>query len=368
VTVTATATTGTPTVHLVAITGTATLNSGAAVGATGQASGSVWVFNRGAAQTGSGQVQFRATLAGTQTDDDFVTVPEQGQDTIPVSLRARVTSSDATTVVVRVAVADPYPQGAASGTITYTELGVTGTSPASGGTVTPAATLTEAAGTYIDYTITRPAFTNGTGRVTFTGAAASRVSDSDSVDIPAQEQTTFGPSLTVTPTPGSTSYSLAYTYTGTLTLSIDGGAYASPAASPIVVTRNDYLGATKVYTFKCVADGQTVTTTVNIPAVETNTAASFSIGSQTADAGTDVYSYTWSASGMPSGTTYNLLYKYTNTAGTLVEEGVINGATSGGTVASGGTIGASPKYTMTVNAMNGGVTIATASRVGTFAT
>jgi hypothetical protein len=369
VTVTATATTGTPTVHLVAITGSATLSSGAAVGATGQASGSVWVFDRGAALGGNGQVQFRATLAGTQADDDFVEIPEQGQDTIYLVARARVTSSNATTVVVRVAVADPYPQGANSATISYSELGVTGTSPATGGTVTPASSITEAASTYIDYTITRPAFTSGTGRVTFTVTAANRVSDTDSVDIPAQEQTVFGPSLTVTPTPGSTSYSLAYTSTGTLTLSIDGGAYASPAASPIVVTRNAYLGATQVYTFKAVADGQTITATVNIPAVETNAAASFSIDSpQTADSGTDDYYYDWTVSGMPSGTTYNLLYKYTNTAGTLVEEGTVIGATSGGSIASTGTVGASPTYVMTVNAVNSGLVIATQSKVGIFTT
>jgi hypothetical protein len=64
-------------------------------------------------------------------------------------------------------------------------------SPASGGTLTPAATLTEAAGTYIDYTIGRPAFGAGTGRVTYTATASGRVSDSDAVDVPAQERDTI---------------------------------------------------------------------------------------------------------------------------------------------------------------------------------
>jgi hypothetical protein len=189
VTVTATAFSGTPTVQLVAVTGSAILNSGPAIGVP-SASGTVWVFNRGALNAGAGQAQFRAVFSGTQSDDDFVTIEEQGRDTVPLLMRARVTTTSATQVVVRVAVADPYPQGAGSATVTYQELGVTGTSPASGGTVTPAATLTEAAGTYIDYTITRPAFQAGTGRVTFTVTAASRLTDSDAVDVPAQERDT----------------------------------------------------------------------------------------------------------------------------------------------------------------------------------
>jgi hypothetical protein len=193
ITVTATSTLGTPTVHLVAINGTATLNSGPAVGATGQASGTVWVFNRGAANTGSGQVQFRATLAGAITDDDFVTIPPQGQGTVYLTMRARVTATTATTITVRVAVADPYPQGADTATITYSEVGLgASTSPSSGGTVTPAATISEAASTYIDYTVTRPTFGNGMGRITFTAAASGRISDSDSVDVTPQEVTAAG--------------------------------------------------------------------------------------------------------------------------------------------------------------------------------
>lgn len=317
VTVTATATTGTPTVHLVSVNGSATLNSGAAIGATGQASGSVWVFNRGAALGGSGQVQFRATLAGTQTDDDFVTIPEQGQDTIPLQLRARVTSSNATTVVVRVAVADPYPQGAASGTITYTELGVTGTSPASGGTVTPAATLTEAAGTYIDYTITRPAFTNGTGRVTFTGAAASRVSDTDSVDIPAQEKTAFGPTLDVKVTPSATQYVIIVTYTGTMTYKINGGADNNGTGSPqtLTITRPILTAKEIVYAFKSVADSQTVTNTVTVaPQTPEDAAVTLAISaciSSNAGAAPPPYNQLdipFTYSNMPTGTRFDVSY------------------------------------------------------------
>ena len=71
---------GTPTVQLVAITGTAALVSGAAIGVA-VASGSSWTFSRGAALGGNGQIQFRSICSGFQSDDDFVEIPEQGRDT-----------------------------------------------------------------------------------------------------------------------------------------------------------------------------------------------------------------------------------------------------------------------------------------------
>lgn len=101
-----------------------------------------------------------------------------------LAVRARVTATAPTTVTVRVAVADPVPQGAASATIAYQDLGSGGVSPASGQTVTPASTLTEAAGTFVDFTVTRPAFGSGAGRVTFTATAANRVAAIDAVDVP----------------------------------------------------------------------------------------------------------------------------------------------------------------------------------------
>jgi hypothetical protein len=76
---------------------------------------------------------------------------------------------------------------------------------------------------------------------------------------------TTGPSLTVTPTPGNPNYSIAWTGSGTITLSIDGGAYSTPPASPIVVAR--HATADKTYSFKCVQAGQTIIDTVTIPSL-----------------------------------------------------------------------------------------------------
>lgn len=186
VTVTAVAPSGTPTVQLVSVGGSASLNTGPAIGVPA-ASGQVWVFNRGAFQSGLGDAVFRAVFAGNVSDDDSIAIADQGRDTVAVTTRLRVLTSTATQVVVRVAMSDPIPQGAGTGSLSYLlSTGVVTVTPATPQTVTPAATITEAAGTYVDFTITRPLNGQGTGRVVFTAAAANRISDSDSVEVPEQ--------------------------------------------------------------------------------------------------------------------------------------------------------------------------------------
>lgn len=190
VTVTGTAPSGTPQVMLVQVTGSATLQSGASPGVL-VASGSSWTFTRGAALGQPGGAQFRAMLAGAQSDDDFIEVPEQGRDTTYLVTRARVISTSNTNVVVRVAVLDKYSNLPAS--ITYAADGTGAVTPASPQSVTTAQGDTfpaESFGQYVDFTITRPAFEAGTGRVTFTATASNRVADADAVDVPPQDRDT----------------------------------------------------------------------------------------------------------------------------------------------------------------------------------
>jgi hypothetical protein len=215
VTVAGTAPSGSPTVQLVAITGSATLAAGASIG-TAVASGSSWTFNRGAALGQPGGAQFRAVLAGAQSDDDFIEIPEQGRDTTYLASRARVISTSNTSVVVRYAVLDKYT--ALSSSISYIATGVGTVTPASPQTVSAAVGDTfaspETVGSYVDFTIARPAFQAGAGRVTFTATATGRVSDSDAVDVPAVEQdTVFSQCLAVMAT--STATTITVTVTGT---------------------------------------------------------------------------------------------------------------------------------------------------------
>jgi hypothetical protein len=478
VTVTGSAVGGTPTVQLVAVTGSAVKNPSSPNVGVPQPSGTQWTFTRGAALGQPGGAQFRAVLAGTQSDDDFIEVPEQGRDTTYLASRARVTGTTDTTVTVRYAVADPYPQGSNSVTVSYQSLGVTSVLPASGGTLTPVATLTEAFGTYIDYTIGRPAFGAGTGRVTYTATASGRVSDSDAVDVPAQERDTInllsrarifsqnatqmviryavatpvalspntatityiteglsgilpgspqtvtpetntvitesgvsyvdftvprpiptatpgritfqatatgrtassdavdvsaqdivGPSLSVVTTPSASVYTMLVTYIGTISYSLDGVAQSTAGwASPygLVVSRNEFLGATQIVALSATRSGSTVSETVNVPPKD-NAGATITIGTQSADQPSNLYTFTWSTSGMPTGTTYDLTYTTTTTAGD-VEQGTLNNQTSPVNVYSGYSIGSSPRYQMTVTAIKSGTLVLVKSRSGTFFT
>jgi hypothetical protein len=91
---------------------------------------------------------------------------------------------------VRYAVLDKYT--ALSTSLTYLTDGIATITPGTPQTVTAAigdtyAVPNETAGSYVDYTITRPVTGLPTGRVTFTSSATGRVSDSDAVDVPAQD-------------------------------------------------------------------------------------------------------------------------------------------------------------------------------------
>lgn len=547
VTVTGTAATGSPTVQLVAVTGSATLATGAAIG-TPVPSGSQWTFNRGAALGQPGGAQFRAVLAGTQSDDDFIEIPEQGRDTTYLASRARVISTSNTQVVVRYAVLDKY--FALTCSLSYVKEGVGTVTPSSPQSVTAAVadsfTTPEVGGSYVDFTIDRPVFQAGAGRVTFQASNASRVSDSDSVDIPAVEQdsialsararvtsttattqivrvavadpqptvtiasitgstvttngphnqsgtftviisgnsnvlyngtwtatvistNTFsistssstgtggiaapqnyctiaysvtglatptqvggaalpgtitvtpqtalneaagtyydfqitrpasaqppgrinftvtaggrapaapaasvvaqdiiGPSLKVVTTPSASSYSIVITYDGTISYSLDGAAQSTAGwTSPytLVVTRNEYLGATKVVALSVARDGSTVSETVNVPPQD-NANASITIGTQTADDTTNIYTFSWSSSGMPTGTTFDLTYTTTTTSG-VIEQGTLNSQTSPVNVTSGYSIGVNPTYQMTITAIKSGTLVLVKSRSGTFTT
>lgn len=77
-----------------------------------------------------------------------------------------------------------------------------------------------------------------------------------------------GPSLVVMDTPGANpaaNHSVSYTGSwDTIQLSINGAAWIVPGASPLVVTPNAAGGATKVYSFRAIKNGQIVTQAVSI--------------------------------------------------------------------------------------------------------
>lgn len=358
---------------------------------------------------------------------------------VPLAARARVTSTTATTQVVRVAVADPLAavvsvlsiavstvttngphnqtgsftviiagnsNGAYNGTwtatvVTATTFTISTTSTSGTGgtaapqdyvtiaysvtglatptqvggaalpspvTVTPQTTLSEAAGTFYDFELTRPATQQPPGRINFTVTATNRAPAAPAASVVAQD--IIGPSLKVVTTPGASSFSLAVTFTGTPSYSLDGVAQSTTGwTSPetIVITRGDIGANAKVAAFSVAKDGSTTSESVNIPPKDI-TSASITIGAQQADDPTDTYEFDWTTSGFPAGITYDLNYR-TVTTGGVIEEGYFTGLTlTNQDVASGSNIGANPTYQMTVSAVLSGAVLMSRSRTGTFLT
>ena len=201
-------------VQLIAVSGSATLASGPSGWV---ASPQSYTFDRGAPLGGSGEALFRARRSSAltnETDDDTVTLPEQGRDTKALVSRAReLSTSTATTMAVRVAVNVPSPYTATTATITYTSQGIGAISPASGQTVTTGVgnmTIPETASSFVDFSIPRPAVGSPAGRVVFSATATGFVEDSDPIDVAPQSvdftPPAFAPVLTLTSTTGQVSW------------------------------------------------------------------------------------------------------------------------------------------------------------------
>lgn len=328
-------------------------------GAYSAAPASPIVVTRPAAGVNGKEYSFQQTLNG-QTITDTIFVPAIDQDTVTPDLSVIAGTTTNTTVQFTPNASNPQSGGPVP-TITISPKG-TSASSAGGAVVYADGTTTAVTGGTL-VTVNRPVFGTAvqatvTFRATISGAGAEQIART------LLNQVSLGPSLEVTPTPGSTSYSLAYTYSGTISLSIDGGAYGAPAASPITVTRNTEGGDDKVYSFKCVLDGQTIIQAITIPA-QVSVPLSVSLGINAclaSDAGAtgppwNQLEIAWTATGMPAGTTYDVGYN-NGVSGGLDSQTGLSGSPATFT---GVTFAGSPgKGAVMVTAKANGVTIATA--------
>jgi hypothetical protein len=247
-------------VQLVALngpsSGAATIASGSGIGVWTAAPGT-WVFNRGSPLSGSTEAVFRARRGASnpnETDDDGYVIVEEGRDTKPLISRARVTASTATDLTVRLAVVTPSPYAAASTTITYSTTGLGAVSPTSPQTITSGVAplqIPEPAGTYVDFTVPRPAFNAAAGGITFTATASGFAPDTDPITIPPQDKDftppTFSPTLTLTSTTGQVSWP-AVAAGVTVEGSTDNVTFATASGTvyPTAATgRNAFGGSTK---------------------------------------------------------------------------------------------------------------------------
>lgn len=176
------------------------------------------------------------------------------------------------------------------------------------------------------------------------------------------------PSLSVVTTPSTASYALVITWAGTIAYSLDGvsqsvSGWTSPRTETI--TRNDYLGASKVAALSVTRDGITLSESVNVPSKEAS-GATLTIPSQNADDTLDTYTFDWTATDFPTGTQYDLTYTVTASTG-AIEQGTVNNASAPVTITSALDIDSDTRYQMTVNAIKSGTLILSKNASGIFA-
>jgi len=303
----------------------------------------------------SGHVyKFQSVLNG-QTVWDSVVVPELGSGTVTPDLTVTPSGPTATQQTFTVTFSNPAPGGSPAPTGTYTLIGTT----ASGGTI-PAGTYSIASGGTV--TVDRPAFATTTqASVTFTAVISGGGQEQIQRTIMNQVKTTFGPSLTATWTPNATTPqnngTIVWTCSVTPTVTKD-GASVSLVASPWAITLDS---APHTYSFQAVADGQTSTVNVLVPAAGAMGSKVFTSGGATL-AGPSGGPYTtltvyWTATGFPTGTTIDVSYN----------NGGANCGTSTGLTLSAGSVtfssvtfnGTPGGGSVTVTAQFNGATLAT---------
>ncbi len=305
--------------------GAATIASGAPV-LTWTAAPGVWVFNRGAPLSGPTQARFEARRSAAnvnETDQDTLEIVEEGRDTKPLISRARVIASTATDLTVRVAVVTPSPYAAASTTISYSTTGLGTVSPTSPQTITSGVAplqIPEPVGTYVDFTVPRPAFNAAAGGITFTATASGFAPDTDPITIPPQDKDftppTFSPTLTLTSTTGQVSWP-AVAAGVTVEGSNDNVTFTTATGTvyPTAATgRNAFGGSTKFLFVRAYnAAGVYTPTTAfavppqdpTVPAITRFTSASLTLRYATDPTYPNQFELNYTISNFPSGGTMN---------------------------------------------------------------
>lgn len=281
-----------PTTYSIAWSGVGTLLSidGAAYAAPGA---SPIAVTRPAAGSPAKEYTFQNTLDG-QVVTNVVTVPSLDKDTVTPDLT--VVPGTMTPTGMAFSATATNPSGGAAPSIFIRLRGTISTSDGlADGTEYPWAGAS--------LTVDRPPFgTTTQASMTVRAALAGGGEEIIQRTILNQVKDSFGPSLVVTPTPSSGNYSLAYAGTyDTLLLSIDGGTYAAPAASPIVVTRTS---VDHTYAFKALKDGQEIPVSVTVPAAAIGGGYTnrFTSVSMSGNDSTDQITVSWVWDGDPSAT------------------------------------------------------------------
>lgn len=158
-------------------------------------------------------VIFQNTLAGYISGIDKVELAPV--DAVSPSLRTIVSQIGTTTssITVNVSVLDSIPQSGSYINLSYVSVGVP--------SVTPTGSFILSASEAKQFTITRPTFGSGPGRVNFTATASLRINDTDSIEVPERVSTTVSTGTAtlniVDVTSGSNSIVIQYSFLPTST-------------------------------------------------------------------------------------------------------------------------------------------------------
>ena len=159
-------------------------------------------------QQGTGRVSFTATKTGYTQDSDAIEVPERVDQLAKLRTIITPISSTETTTTVSVSVLDALPLAGSYINLSYNSTGIPN--------ITPTGQFILSASEAKQYTISRPSYGTGTGRVNFTATASLRVNDTDSVDVPERSQFTISPALATitlgTITSGSNNITIPYSF------------------------------------------------------------------------------------------------------------------------------------------------------------
>lgn len=207
-------------------------------------------------------ITFKA-VGGGQTVTDTVVIPSLEHDTVTPNLDVVPGTPTSSQIPFTVNFSNPSGGTAPTGQVTCTFC-----SMIIGGTTYPSGSaIGITSGTVV--TAVRPVGTQPE-QATLTFQAA--IAGGGFEEISRTIANTFapGPTLVVTPVPGTAQYTINWSGTGTITYAVDGGSFGTPPTSGFTVSRSSG-GVDHTIIFKAVADGQTVTDSVTVPSLESDT-------------------------------------------------------------------------------------------------
>lgn len=175
--------------------------------------GTKYTINRpaGALSSSESYVVFESTLSGFRNGIDKVELTPivTGSGAEP-ALRTTITpiATDSASIVVNVAVFDETPDVGAYINLSFTSINI----PA----ISPSTEFILSASEAKQFTITRPSFGTGMGRINFTATGSGRITSTDNIDIPEQQINTNNPALATitlgTITSASNNVAIAYSF------------------------------------------------------------------------------------------------------------------------------------------------------------